>query len=366
MNQFPKDSLFDLEIMTDDVTVLKPRTRLLYGDWILELKRGKTLFALNINWEQIDPTEFYDTYVFSFHVEQWNNEWLKKFCVEHSDSQIVIISEFPLDRTTDSFYQDVYNLKCLVYHCWGVLLDEVLTFDDTIYVPTEFRHCRLSSLVNKPSYFKALVTAHVMMNHGHRKDMILSWNINDRQEICPSLRFLNERDSRPALAALIKFYHETLQDLSIRLGEFNDSRLSNYYGNIPAYTDCLVNSTNETYARSSIFPGPFITEKTWKPLMTGCALLPQGPSGIYPYLENFGFVFDYPWDRSYDLIDGDIDRFLQYLKTLDQLFEIEFDELANKLAHSSRYNYDHIRSTAFKSRIHDLNQRSLNEFLQTY
>jgi len=366
MNQFPKDRLFDLEIMTDDVTVLKPRTRRLYGDWILELKQGKTLFALNINWDQIDPTEFYDTYVFSYHVEQWHNEWLKKFCDAHTDSQIVVISEFPLDKTTDSFYRDTPNLKCLVHHCWDILLEEVLTFDDTVYVPTVTRQHRLSSLVNKPSYFKALVTAHIMINGYHRKDMILSWNINDRQETCPSLGFLDERYSSSTLYPLIKFYHETLKNLSIRLDDFNDTRLSNYYGNIPAYTDCLVNSVNETYAQSYIFPGPFITEKTWKPLMTGCALLPQGPSGIYPYLENFGFVFDYPWDRTHDMVPGDIDRFLQYLKILDQLFEFEFDELVEKLAYSSRYNYDHIRSAAFKSRIQQLNQQYLDEFLRTY
>ena len=374
MNKFSRDLLFEPERVTDNIHILSPRAKKLYSSWLFDLKKGKTFFGLNWNWPSncFDSTinGFYDTYVFSWHVENWDHEWLKNFCETHPDSQVIVISEFNLDINYYSYYRKIKNLKCLVHHCWDQLLDEVLTIDDPQYVPTHNRKYKFSSLVNKPSYFKTLVTAYLMLTH-KLDDTILSWNINDRQEICPSMSWLDvNKASTDELTQLIEFYHRELKNKKIKLDNFIDTRLSNYHCNIPAYTDCLVNSINETYAQSSthrrIFPGPFITEKTWKPLLTGCGLLSQGPRGIYAYLENFGFVFDYPWDRSYDTVPEDIDRFLKYLRTVDAIFEADHSELAQQLSYSSQHNYTHIRSAEFKSRIQKLNQQYLLDFLRNY
>jgi hypothetical protein len=374
MNKFSRDRLFDPERVTDSTELLSPRAKKLYQGWLFDLKKGKTFFGLNWNWPSncFDSTidGFYDTYVFSWHVENWDHEWLKNFCKNHPDSQIIVISEFALDINYYNYYRDIKNLKCLVHHCWDQLIDEVLTIDNPQYVSVFDRKYKFSSLVNKPSYFKTLVTAYLMSTYD-LNDTILSWNINDRQEVCHSMAFLDANiSSADKIKPLIEFYHAALKNQKIKLDNFIDTRLSNYHCNIPAYTDCLVNSINETYVQSStnrrLFPGPFITEKTWKPLLTGCGLLAQGPKDIYSYLENFGFVFDYPWDRSYDTISGDIDRFLKYLKTVDVIFESDHNELAQKLSYSSQHNYNHIRSAEFNSRIQELNQQYLSEFLRNY
>ena len=374
MNAFPCDQLFDPEqIINDNLDSLSPRAKKLYTGWLLDLKKGKTFFGLNWNWPSncFDSTinGFYDTYVFSWHVENWDHEWLKQFCETHPDSQIVVISEFPLNNNYYNYYYKIKNLKCLVHHCWDQLINEVLTNNNPAYTQTVDRTHKFSSLVNKPSYFKALITSYILQKYD-TKDIILSWNINDRKEICRSLDFLDKNLAPVELLPLIEFYHSTLTHQKIKLDDFNDTRFSNYYCNIPAYTDCLVNSINETYAQTStnhkIYPGPFITEKTWKPLLSGCGMLVQGPIGIYSYLENFGFVFDYPWDRSYDTIPGDNDRFLKYLESVDTIFESDHDELAQKLSHSSRHNYDHIRGVEFTARIQELNRQYLSDFLQDY
>ena len=370
MNNFPLDQIFDPELLlNDDISSLSFRSKKLYGDWILDLRKGKTFFGLNWNWPSTfdsDISGFYDTYVFSWHVEDWPHAWLKDFCESHPDSQVIVLGEFSLCKN----YYHLPNLKSLVHHCWHLLIPEVLQFDSHDYVPMHQRKQRLSSLVNKPSYFKSLTTAYLLKNYLGR-DFIFSWNINLRKEICPSMNFLDEQYmTRREIIELCKFYHEQLKDKKHTLDNFNDTRFSNYYSSIPAYTDCLVNISNETYTQSFInginLPGPFITDKTWKPLLAGCALLSQGSKGVYAYLEKFGFIFDYPWDNDYDLIDGDIDRYIAALEKLDDIFNLDFCFLANQLDRSTRYNYDYIRSHDFIKKIQLLNEKYFSDFYSNY
>jgi len=370
MNNFPLDTISEPEVLiSNDIKKLSDRSQLWYSEWILSLTKGKTFFGLNWNWPNVfdsDPGGFYDTYVFSWHVEAWPHDWLKNFCETHADSQIIVIGEYAKPKK----YFDLPNLKCLVYHCWGHLLQEVLNYNQSQFVDFKKRKHVLSSLVNKPSYFKALTTAHLLMKH-RDKDLIFSWNINKRGEICPSLNFLDpEHLPSENLRPLFDFYHSELKHQTFALDDFNDTRFSNYFSNIPAYTDCLINITNETYSQSyhngTVLPGPFLTDKTWKPLLSGCALLSQGPRGVYSYLQKFGFVFDYSWDIGYDQRHGDIDRFNYFLKTLDNVLQMPHDYLAQTLEKATKYNYEHIRSKEFFLQVKKINQENLEEFLQSY
>ena len=367
VNNFPKDTLLEPERLTDDnIKKLSSHAQKLYGKWLLSLKQGKTFFGLNWNWPDLfdsDPGGFYDTYVFSWHVESWPHNWLKEFCEQHPDSQVIVISEYSKPKR----YYDLPNLKCLVYHSWGLILSKVLQYNQPNYVPMTKRKNFLSSLVNKPSYFKALTTAHLLMHHQNKK-LIYSWNINKRREICPSLTFLElELAPNDQLKPLFEFYHSELKNKTYSLDDFNDTRFSNYFSDIPAYTDCLINVSNETYSQSYVtgvvLPGPFITDKTWKPLLAGCAMLTQGPRGIYTYLEQFGFRFDYPWDTKYDQTYGDIDRFLSFLKTLDHVLEMDIGQLAYNLETTTKHNYYHVRSQEFFSTIENINNSNLDKFI---
>jgi len=365
MNQFIQHDIFFPEQFTDSLTNLSCNARELYGDWILELRRGKTFFLTNVNWDgyqQKIPRNF-NRYVFSFHVEPWHHQWVKDFCESHPDQEVVIISEYPL---TDQYYA-LPNLQVLVYHCWDWLIPKVLQYDrnDLKLASTRSRH--LSCLTNKPSFFKSLTTGYVR-RHQFENRTIMSWNINKRQEICPSMQYLDSSLHYPnEIRELIEFYHENLKHLSIPLDDFNDTRFSNYFNEIPAYTECLVNVTNETYQttveENYVMSGPFLTEKTWKPLLAGCALIPQGMPNTYSYLQKFGFVFDYPWDTEFDQQIPDFTRYLGVLRTIDLVLESDFDSLANSVEHSNRYNFEHVRSKDFLDRVKSINQTSLQNFL---
>lgn len=366
-NNFVKDQLFRPEIFTDSTEHLSDYTRDFYGDWILELRQGKTFFLLHVNWAGYDyeiPDD-YDRYVFSFHVEPWQHDWLKEFCESHPNQEVVVISEYPL---RDGYYP-LPNMRVLVHHYWGWIIPWVLEYDNNTYIPPSQRSMWISSLVNKPSFFKSLTTAY-LFRHALKERAVMSWNINKRQERCPSMNFLDTSYNYPQkVLELVQYYHDqNLGQMSIKLDEFNDTRFSNYFCQIPAYTQCLVNITNETYQTTQVIDvtmsGPFITEKTWKPLLAGCAMLPQGMPHTYEYFENFGFRFDYPWDRSFDQVIPDFNRYTQLLATIDEILHFDFHDLGQAVAESNRHNFEHIRSRAFVDRINAINQQEFENFCQ--
>lgn len=369
-NHFPRDPVFDPEIIVDnDLSRLSDRSARLYGHWILELCQGHTFFGLNYEWPSnrwhrnlTVPKGFYDTYVFSWGMEDWDHVWLHQFCQEHKDSQVIVISDTELKEG----YNAPPNLKCLVHHCWHVVFEDVISYDRTPFLSSNQREHRCSSLVNKPSYFKALTTAYLMMHH--KESLLMSWNTNKNQEICGSLGFLNlDTPTAVELRPLIEYYLSHLKSTTISLDDFVVDRMQFYNSNHPAYTNCVVNFSNETYSQDAIdgvpMPGPYITEKSWKPLLGGAALMPVGRMQTYAYMENFGFCFDYPWNRSFDLIPGDIDRFVSTLSVIDKIFAMDMPELSLAVAESSCHNYYHIRSQNFLNRVKQINNEHLARFL---
>jgi hypothetical protein len=372
----PVDQLWEPEILiSEDLSTLRPRTQKLYKDWLLDLRKGRTFFGLNWNVptagsSSIDCHGHFDTYVFSWHVEPWQHDWIKEFCLSHPDSQVIIIGEYPLpDR-----YFPLPNLRVLVYHCWDVLFEEVFSHTLPARVALSDRKHRLSCLTNKPSYFKSLTLCHLLSKH-NKDELIYSHNVEDwynRSDGCRSLYLLEpEHLPRPELTNLYEYYHNVLKHQNFVLEKkLRNYRFTNYDYDNPAYDDCLVNVSNETYGQSLrgyvTMSGPFITEKTWKTLLSGTALLVQGQNNTYSYLENFGFKFDYPWSTEFDKIPGDIDRFLSFLKSLDSIFDMDQDFLCQRLEQVTTYNYQYIRSQEFFSRIKQINQTNLSKFFQHY
>ena len=108
-----------------------------------------------------------------------------------------------------------------------------------------------------------------------------------------------------------------------------------------------------------------MTEKTWKPLMTGTAMIPQGQSKTYSMFENFGFEFNYPWDKSYDLLTGDYDRLLGTLNVIDYVMNNP-DTVLKEVYDSCKYNFSWVRSPGLIKRIEELNEKYLEEFLLNY
>lgn len=101
--------------------------------------------------------------------------------------------------------------------------------------------------------------------------------------------------------------------------EYNISDIDN-----PAYQNCWSNFNNETNSFGDYYdgvrirnnPGPYLTEKTIKCLVSGCVLLNSGQPKIYSFLDQqYGIQCRYSFSMDYDNIFADFDR-LHALMTL--------------------------------------------------
>jgi hypothetical protein len=106
----------------------------------------------------------------------------------------------------------------------------------------------------------------------------------------------------------------------------------------PGFEQALINISNETdtfgwmdngierYNR----PGPFLTEKTWKTLITGCALLNSGQPGTMKFLrEAYNLPLDYSYDTSYDLEVRDFDRLSGLVETIQNIEQSSLQDLVD-------------------------------------
>jgi len=161
-----------------------------------------------------------------------------------------------------------------------------------------------------------------------------------------------------------------MKELTISIDEFNDYPHSHLDFAHTAYSDSLINLTNETFVQNrrffTVYPGPYFSEKTWKCMLAGTSLIPVGQPNTYKQLNKFGFDTDYPWTKKFDSIVGDADRIESLFPTIDWVLGNECMEYVDELQEINLNNYEHIRSELFLELIKQKNNDSLNDFLKSY
>ena len=107
----------------------------------------------------------------------------------------------------------------------------------------------------------------------------------------------------------------------------------------PAYQTSLINFSNETTSFglyqvddiSYIRPGPFLTEKTWSPLLAGNILFSTASPYVYQYLINdYNIPINYSIGLDFDYIPGDLDRFDAVGKKIQELSNIKLKDLIDQ------------------------------------
>lgn len=106
-----------------------------------------------------------------------------------------------------------------------------------------------------------------------------------------------------------------------------------------AYTDAFINCINETdfmgyhndgkleYQR----PGPYTTEKIWKALLSGNAIISiSQPHTLRYFRENYHLSLDYDFDNGYDSINEDFDRYEKILELIKNLSTRSLNDIVEK------------------------------------
>jgi hypothetical protein len=150
----------------------------------------------------------------------------------------------------------------------------------------------------------------------------------------------------------------------------DDDNQEGSYNN-PAFQNSALNFTQESHHysymiqnnKSYIEPGPFLTEKTFKCVLSQTAFIPVGQYKSYTCLENLGMKFDYgALDLSFDLDPGNLGRLEKIVTVIESLREWTAQELFEMTRESTLHNYDLVMNKTFWNNCEKLNAPSI-EFL---
>lgn len=319
----------------------------IYG-WIDNIDTVKTNILIDSMFENFKPTKECRAVVCTSFEADPRVEALVTLANQYNDIVFVWL--------TDSNVYDFQlpaNIVHIKYKHWHL---RVKTFLD-LY-PIE-RLCRakdkkikykFSSLSYYPRQNRALVTA--LLQTYASEQSILSWrselpksNLNSGFRITTEFDYDLHQYLVDSLKTNSRFSDLDWSVLNHTV-TIDDYKLDNNYVeyntidiNNPCYQNTLINFSNETtsfgyfndgtiaYTR----PGPYLTEKTLKPLLTGTILLNAAQPHVYEFLKNdYHLPIDYCFDTSYDELAGDFDRYRSLVDLGKTLADTPLQELIDK------------------------------------
>jgi hypothetical protein len=223
---------------------------------------------------------------------------------------------------------------------------------------------KISSLSNRVNEYKFFVTAKLL----NKSNVYLTWNARYDQNMSYDYIFSEagwpNRDSLLMHAEKLKFPFNQENFL-------NDPGESFLIGSThPAYIESCVNLVNETKDDSwaqdfGVLPGPYLTEKTWKPLILGNALLFSGQHNIKTVLKQVGFNFEYPWQDNYSHLPGDLERLDLLLDLIDNILCMPINKIQTDIQDSVLHNQNLIQSGNIQKWIDEKNQLGMQLLYQT-
>ena len=342
-------SLQDLTI-TKDVLYWYP--------WIAELSNKNIWLSLCQNWKSNGeyptlPPPGYEYYIVS------GDSLMYGLADKIADTTkgIAIQLSGPL---IDSSFKNSSQVKYLPYTTYHQQLNGMPISSDPIKKNIQYKASALTSRVtqSKVIIFSALTSLlkeqDFVVSLHHKYDDSLLRNVHHWEmsgnDIC-------DRHT--------KNFIDNWLDKKITLNNDDQNELS--YNN-PAYQNSALNFTQESYhysymtneGKSYIEPGPFLTEKTWKCLLSKTAFIPVGQVHSYNWLTQMGMKFDYGnLDLSFDEDPGNITRLEKIVHLIDDLNQWSANELYHMTEQSCEHNYDHIMNKSFWNSCEKFNQPTI-------
>lgn len=277
-----------------------------------------------------------DLYVLSWFFEPFGDLWFLDLYNKNPQAEFVVISDMRpnslLDLDRVKFFQITHHSTWL----------RAMQSRNTRPTQTSLanRKYKLSSLSARLNEFKFYVTA--KLYDRQHPDTLYTWNrdfsIRNEDGFVFDPKGFHHIDRMLA-------HKDFLRENSINAEDFSNTPLDNSCFEHPAYLDTVINSVNESLSLSTTpefgnLPGPFITEKTWKPLFAGNAVLFTGQAGLKQQLESWGFRFDYVWAQDYDDSFNDNQRLETILGHINWILEIPLADLAAMCQESVDHNLE--------------------------
>lgn len=329
-------------------------------------KSTNVFFAFNFRWDKYELPLGYRKYFFSSHTEQIPSDWLMTQAQRVYPCPVMV----PFDGIVPESKLWPDNVIFVRWTTWHLQIDKLINKFGLCQKILRPKY-KISSLSFRISQYKKFVTAY-LLQHADPKSTVLTWHNwlgkqEDNHNHPFGIEYLNNLNlNMPA----------TFLNFDDNFEQKNNTPVSNGDWNSLPYNDALVNLTNESFHYSKtiidnepfIFPGPYLTEKTWKPLLAGRPFLVVGQYLSYQELARFGLKFDFGFDISYDQDPGDLTRIGLLFKSLQQIIDTDIDTLYNASYDSVAHNLNILVNQEFQQCCRELNQLSvykIKDFLDT-
>jgi hypothetical protein len=298
-----------------------------------------------------------ELYILSWFFEPFVDVWFLEIFNRNPQAQFVVITDMnpnnlaTLDRV--KFFQIIHH------QTWFEAIHLMNQRPKNLDLLT--RKFKISSLSSRLNEFKFYITA--KLHSKQHPEAFYTWN-----------RGFDIKDKDGFIFEPHGFYHsdqllyliDFLKNNSINAENFKNNPLDGCYFTHPAYNNTVINSVNETLSLSQTpefgkLPTPYITEKTWKPLFAGNAILFTGQAGLKKQLESWGFVFDYVWAQDYDDSFNDNQRLEVILSQINWILEIPVTDLAEMAQSSVEHNLELAWSGNLERQFSQHNLQTLQE-----
>lgn len=300
--------------------------------WIDLIDQQKTSLYLNFTDRQM-PTCHTPLAIMTMGMESPRLEELQKFCQDNPDVSVLLLADISFND-----YRVPPQVTVIEYRQWIWYLDWFLNTDQPAVIRAKNKSIshKFSSLSFKKTQFRALVTCYLL---GRAADQsLISWHRCD--ENFNGEFWIDQYRNHDRFAHL----DWGLLEHARQLDDYDNSQntpTSNFLNfRIPAFENCLINLTNETTNYGQVCdragfpynnPGPYLTEKTWKALISGCVPMHCAQPGVYQWLErSYGIAAKWQIPTAYDMVKEDFDRADLLLQSLEQLAATPLQELIDQ------------------------------------
>lgn len=335
--------------------------------WVNELPKN-TYCALWLEWpgeQNYTLPPGYDYYVVSFHLEAIDVNWLSSQASK-INSPIILLSDC-------NYYSCPLptNVTPYTFYYWHWQLDKMKTqFPVPYHKNIKYK---ASAFTNRISQSKLLIFTKLAETLP-KEDVILTlgtW-LEDKNV------HYKQQTNNKIIDGLADTFFNKYAGTELKIDGFENAK-DNYQfytanPNQPAYQECALNFTNESFhysayesaAEQYIYPGPFLTEKTFKCLLGATSFIPVGQFDTYGTLSKLGFKFDYPFDTKWDRDPRNLNRLESIIKLIDQFRFFSAEELYQCCQESATHNQEIILSNDFWETCEKHNETTIGEILQKF
>jgi hypothetical protein len=323
-----------------------------------------TFLGINLIWPKFDLPLTYNQYFLSWHTEQFDLHWLRSQANHVYPRPILVANDGVIDLT---IFPD--NVKSVQWITWGDQLDQLVKEVGVCEQPTMPEY-KISSLCFRISQYKNYISAY-LLQHCDPTQLVLTYHKKlgkpeDLHGYPQGVAWLDELKFDLLEPTWINFQDDFdwAKNTPVANGDWRS---------IP-YENALVNFTNESFHYSAseldgtsfVYPAPYLTEKTWKPLLAGRPFLAVGQYNTYKTLNRLGLKTNFGFSTEFDQDPGDLTRIRDIFGTVDIILSTPIKDLYEQSYDSVVHNVQSIKNGNFTQACHRENEQargSIQDFL---